>query len=62
MGRALVLRWAHCPEAVRFRSGLTTRVEDLALRESCGPPLLVFTELPKVGLEDGEFKYLGHLG
>lgn len=38
MGRAQVLRWAHCPEAVKFRSGLT-RVEDLALCESCGPRL-----------------------
>lgn len=50
------------PEAVRFRSGLTARGEDLALRETCGPPLFVFTGLPKVGPGDGEFKYLGHLG
>lgn len=62
MGRALVLRWAHCPEAVKFRLGLTTRVEGLALHESCDPPLFVLTGLPKVGPRDGEFKYLGHLG
>lgn len=64
MGRALVLRWAHCPEAVRFRSRLTARVEDLAWRKSCGPPLFifVFTGLPKVGPGDGEFKYLDLLG
>lgn len=37
------LRWAHCPEAVRFRSGLTARVEDLpSITRKLWPTLVHF--------------------